>query len=646
MTVEHQADLRRFVDGMPAPVAMLDAQGRLVACSSRWASTFEIPDEPDTAPHFFNLFVEGEPWASALEGGVHDQAEAAGEEALLARHGGPHVNVAWEMRPWRAGGSGETQSHGVLLYVTDATPRATSLYDTLADTVEAGVLLMDRSGVFQSCNGRAAEILGRAPHDVIGSAFSDKSWKGLREDGTPLPNESFPFWVARYTGEPVRGEVMGIYPAEGPPRWVRVSAQPLYHEGTDEPYAVLTVFVDITQQRLSEEALRTSKGLLASVLASSLDGIMVFSSVRDDAGDIVDFEWLLVNPQAEKLVNRSAEELTGKRLLEEMPGNAATGLFDDYVEVVETGEPLQREIYYEHEGISAWFQVIAVKLNDGFAVTFRDITERKEATQAMRTANRELEARNQALREFAYIASHDLQEPLRKITAFADLMREDYGEAVDETGDYYLERMQDAARRMSTLISDLLDYSRVTTRSKPFEETDLNDLIDEVRADLDLRIRDVKGRIEVGDLPTLVADPTQIRQLLQNLIGNALKFHKPDEPPVVRVSGDVIVEAGSEADQHGRCRLKIEDNGIGMEEKYLERIFSPFKRLHGRSQFEGTGMGLAICRRIVERHGGDISVSSTPGEGTCFTIELPLEQPDTDDRRVDLVFTDTPSADE
>jgi signal transduction histidine kinase len=156
----------------------------------------------------------------------------------------------------------------------------------------------------------------------------------------------------------------------------------------------------------------------------------------------------------------------------------------------------------------------------------------------------------------------------------------------------------------------------------------------------------VDGTIEVEDLPSLIADPTQIRQLLQNLIGNALKFHRPDVPPVVRVSGEVIAEVGSESDQHGRCRLKIEDNGIGMEEKYLDRIFSPFKRLHGRSQFEGTGMGLAICRRIVERHGGDISVASTPGEGTCFTIELPLEQPDTDDRNVDLVFTETPSTDE
>jgi len=368
--------------------------------------------------------------------------------------------------------------------------------------------------------------------------------------------------------------------------------------------------------------------MLSSVLISSLDGIMVFTSVRDETNEIVDFEWVLVNPRAEELVDRSADELIGKRLLEEMPGNREEGLFDEYVRVVETGEPLEREIFYDHENLSAWYQVMAVKLNDGVAITFRDITERKEATQAMASTNAELEQRNQTLREFAYIASHDLQEPLRKISAFADLMREDYSEAVDETGEYYLERMQDAAKRMSTLISDLLAYSRITTQTQPFEEIDLNEILDDVRSDLDLRIQDVGGRVEADDLPTIEADPTQMRQLLQNLISNGLKFHREAISPVIRITSTVERAESplGEPESPLVCRLVVEDNGIGIEEKYTDRIFTPFKRLHSRSQYPGTGMGLAICQRIVQRHGGNISVASTPGEGTTFTVTLPVTQ--------------------
>lgn len=504
--------------------------------------------------------------------------------------------------------------------------RVADCFRALADTVDEGVLLMDRSGVFRFCNARAEQILRRPADTIVGSSFGSEQWRGLHEDGTPLANESFPFWVARYTGEPVCDRVMGIYPPGGPPRWIRVNAQPLFRDSDDEPYAVLATFVDITDRKLSEEAPRAPKDVLASVLASSLDGIMVLAAVRDEHDEIVDFEWLLANPKAEALVGQSADKLIGKRLLDEMPGSREEGLFEAYAEVVETGEPFERELFYDHEDLSAWLQVIAVKLDDGVAVTFHDITERKEATQAMAATNAKLEQRNQTLREFAYIASHDLQEPLRKISAFADLMYEDYNEVVDEEGVYYLKRMQDAANRMSTLINDLLAYSRVTTQTRPFEPVDLNDILDEVRSDLAIRIREVDGRVEADDLPAIEADPTQMRQLLQNLIGNGLKFHRDDVPPVVYITSTVDRAEASEPEAPLVCCLRVQDNGIGIEEKYADRIFTPFKRLHSRSRYQGTGMGLAICQRIVQRHGGRIMVTSTPGEGTTFTVRLPVKQ--------------------
>jgi light-regulated signal transduction histidine kinase (bacteriophytochrome) len=314
-----------------------------------------------------------------------------------------------------------------------------------------------------------------------------------------------------------------------------------------------------------------------------------------------------------------------------MPEQEEKGLFEAYCEVVETGEPFEGEVQYEVEGESVWFQVMAVSVDDGVAVTFRDISDRKEAAQAMAAANAKLERRNRALRDFAYIASHDLQEPLRKIRAFSNLVLEDYAEALDETGADYLDRMQDAAERMSQLINDLLVYSRITTQAQPFETVDLTTVAENVRSDLDLQIADVDGTVEIGDLPTVEADPTQIRQLLQNLIGNGLKFHRPDVPPHVQVEA-VVEPASEELKQSGRlaascvemCRLTVSDNGIGFEESHADRIFSPFKRLHGRDEYEGTGMGLAICRRIAERHGGDITADSAPGNGTTFTVLLPV----------------------
>lgn len=506
-----------------------------------------------------------------------------------------------------------------------------------------------------------------------------------------------------------------------------------------------------------------SHKMLTSVLKSSLDGIMAFSAVRDDDGRIVDFEWRMANPVAAEAVGQEEEALVGQRLLTAFPDLRDTDLFDAAVRVVETGEPLRRELHRERrkregEKFRGWFRVSAVRLGDGLSVTFHDVTERKEAVEALRESeerfrmmaenisdlvclhepdgtctfaspsarrilgyapdellgchpaelthpddqarvrttiertregehgviervrlrhrsgsylhaeavcrpirnddgrvtrlltstrdvservqaekdlertNTELRLRNRELQDFAHIASHDLQEPLRKVRAFAGLMREDYAEEVDETGRYYLERMQDGAERMARLVSDLLSLSRVTTQGDPFEPVDLSEIAAVVRTDLELRIAETGGRVEIGDLPRLEADHTQMRQLLQNLIGNALKFHREGVPPVVQVRG--ARKAASEHDGGNLppgtsevCRLVVEDNGIGLEKKFMDRIFTPLQRLHGHSEYDGTGIGLAVCRRIAERHNGTIHVESTPGEGSCFTVLLPARQP-------------------
>ncbi len=243
------------------------------------------------------------------------------------------------------------------------------------------------------------------------------------------------------------------------------------------------------------------------------------------------------------------------------------------------------------------------------------------ANANLRQSTLELERSNRELQDFAFVASHDLQEPLRKIQAFGDRLRRKHGEALGPEGLDYLERMQRAAQRMHVLINDLLTFSRVTSRGQPFVPTDLGQIAREVLSDLEVRVEQTGGRVEIGDLPTLDADPLQMRQLLQNLIGNALKFHRDGEPPVVTVTGSLLADGGPPW-----ARIVVADNGIGFDMKYLDRIFTPFQRLHGRAEYEGTGMGLAVCRRIVERHGGALTAESAPGQGARFLITLPVRQ--------------------
>ena len=258
------------------------------------------------------------------------------------------------------------------------------------------------------------------------------------------------------------------------------------------------------------------------------------------------------------------------------------------------------------------------------------VKDRSRAKKMLAQQAAELARSNAELEQFAYVASHDLQEPLRKVQSFGDMLATACDKALGEEGRDYLQRMQMAAQRMQLLINDLLTFARVTMRANPFVAVDLAQVAREVVLDLETRIRDTKGGVDIGDLPLLDADPMQMRQLLQNLIGNALKYHRPNDPPLVQVRSRVLKDGtgtpGKEALLGPLCELTVQDNGIGFEEKYLDRIFAPFQRLHGRSEYEGTGMGLAICRKIVERHGGTITARSAPGQGATFIVLLLIRQ--------------------
>lgn len=233
---------------------------------------------------------------------------------------------------------------------------------------------------------------------------------------------------------------------------------------------------------------------------------------------------------------------------------------------------------------------------------------------------------NDALTQFAFVASHDLKEPLRKIKTFSNFLLDEYSNVLPEEGKDYINRMHNAVDRMDALIEGLLHYSRITRTVEPPVQINLSALIKDIISDLSLRIEETQGQVIIIEpLPIINADLTQIRQLVQNLIGNSLKFHQKGKPPIVTIAAK-IVDTTIDGQTCAQCELLVSDNGIGFDEKYSKKVFGIFQRLHGHSEYEGYGIGLAVCKRIVERHKGDISIKSTPNVGTTFTITLPIIQ--------------------
>jgi PAS domain S-box-containing protein len=381
-----------------------------------------------------------------------------------------------------------------------------------------------------------------------------------------------------------------------------------------------------------------SENKLRSLLENSSD----ITTVVDEKGY---FEY--ISPAMEKFVGYSNQELERTSMYKLVHPDDKLKLNQIYLANVENyGKNISLEYRIKHadgtwhdiDGIGQVFFNKETKTNN-VLINARDATNRKASELRLEEYTKKLQSSNRELQDFAFVASHDLQEPLRKVQAFGDRLADKYGDKLGETGLDYLARMQSASSRMQTLINDLLTFSRVTTQAKPFVEYSLNKIIAEVISDLEVKIENTKAEVNLQDLPSFEMDKTQMRQLFQNLIGNGLKFSKPDVPPVIKIWSEVNeqkdsnisgafrfdLDAMSELPQ-GFCRICVEDNGIGFDERYLDRIFTVFQRLHGRTEYEGSGVGLAVCRKIVERHNGHITATSKLGSGAKFIITLPLNQ--------------------
>lgn len=405
-----------------------------------------------------------------------------------------------------------------------------------------------------------------------------------------------------------------IVSAKGRLRWVRAIGQAVRDEhGTIT--ALQGAFQDITESKAASEQIRKLAERQTIIFESITDAFFTLDP---------NWQFTFVNARCEQLLERSREELLGKNFWQAFPEAVGTAFEEHYRQALATGETASFEAYFAP--LDLWSEVKAYPSEEGLAVYFRSINERKRAEQERDATMAELKRSNRELQDFAFVASHDLQEPLRKIQTFSDrLLRnaENFGEREQD----YLTRMQSAANRMQTLIMDLLTYSRVSTRTQPFQGCDLNRIIGEVMQDLETAIGEADAQIDVSKLPTLNGDPSQLRQVIQNLLSNALKFRRAGVSPHIRIY--------AEENEEGGWTLVVKDNGAGFDPRYADRMFQPFQRLHSRKEYAGTGIGLAIVRKIVERHQGKITAEAKPGEGATFRINFmtPIESKAKSDRR-------------
>ena len=356
------------------------------------------------------------------------------------------------------------------------------------------------------------------------------------------------------------------------------------------------------------EALQSLQRRYEMILNSAGEGI---------CGLDLDGKATFVNPTVAKLTGWPVEELVGKREKEIFVSD----------EENRDGLSADERVLHRKDGSRFPVEFIKTPINEngrtvGSVVVFKDITERKQVQDSLARKAAELARSNSELEQFAFVASHDLQEPLRKIQAFGDRLkvRCQSNESADIQD--YLQRMQSAAARMRNLINDLLAFSRVIRSSEPFIPLDLNQITKEVLGDLEVRIEKSGAKVELEQLPTIEADPMQMRQLMLNLLSNALKFQPPGASPLIKITATTLTPLAREP----LCELRVQDNGIGFDEKYMDKIFAVFQRLHGRTEYEGTGVGLAVCRRIVDRHHGTITARSEPGKGATFIVTLPMKQ--------------------
>lgn len=373
------------------------------------------------------------------------------------------------------------------------------------------------------------------------------------------------------------------------------------------------------RQRTKE--LELSRSFLNSILNSTYYGIASYEPMRDSSGAIADFRITYSNPEVPSNFGLTVADVSGKTCREIYPGIFDNGVFEKMVACMKSGKPDTYEIDVPLSDRTIWLSAAIEKVNDSVTVTSKNITKEKEAALHLEQMNELLNNKNKELASFTYIASHDLQEPLRKIQMFASRILENDKNTFTETSLAHFHSIGATANRMQHLIDAVLSYSSMDSEKVKMEKTDLNKLLKDVLALMDNTLDEKSVTVERNELPTLRVMPIQFQQLFLNILNNAVKYSKPDVKPVIKVRAEKEV-----SEKQKFWKISISDNGIGFESQYSEKIFEVFQRLHGKKEYVGTGVGLAICQKIVKNHNGYITADGEPGVGATFNIYLPTKE--------------------
>ena len=391
----------------------------------------------------------------------------------------------------------------------------------------------------------------------------------------------------------------------------------VYRDENGDVVGIFAAARDITQRKQAEEALRQSEQRFSSMVEAVRDYAIIFLELDGRVAS-----W---NKGAERIKGYRAEEIVGQHFSRFYPPADIANRKPELELQVATSEGRfeDEDWRVRKDGSRFWANVVVTALRDGsgkvngFVKITRDLTARKEAENELKRYAEDLSRSNQELEHFAYVASHDLQEPLRTVSSFSQLLARRYKGKLDAEADEFITFIVDGATRMQTLINDLLAFSRIGMRGNPFAPVDCGEIFNDAKENLEVAIAE-NGAVFTNDpLPALVADQTQLTQLFQNLLSNAIKFRRPEEAPRIHVSA---------VWHDGAWQFSVRDNGIGIAPQYFDRIFVIFQRLHGREEYPGTGIGLAICKKIVERHGGRMWVESEPGTGSTFYFTIADER--------------------
>jgi len=512
-----------------------------------------------------------------------------------------------------------TLEHNSEVQATKDRDLLSSIFNASINGLYAAEAVRDNEGAivdfqFLKCNRKVLQILGKKEEEVIGKSY-------LSHLPTSKENGMFAMKCRVIeTGQPVEREF--YYKGEGVDGWFQVSIAPLGKNG------VVETFTDITESKRDKEQLLLSAEQFRTVVNSSKAGMFTLVAVKNESGEVVDFRFRIVNQAVASYIGQTAEVLTGSLASVYFPAYTTNGLFNLYKDNYLNGTPYNFDFHYE-DGYDVFFNIDVVKMGDEVLVTFTDHTSLKRLQREQEKTLAELQRSNESLEEFTSAASHDLKEPIRKVHFFTGRLKEKLNGRLSDEEQKFLEKVETATARMRLLVDDLLEYSHIGHGNQVIEDIDLNEKLQLIQSDLELLIIEKGATIDVGELPVVRGYRRQLQQLFHNLISNALKYNKPGVSPIVRISSRTVngKELGDSIQPDDLQKLfhliEVSDNGIGFEQQYAEKIFNIFTRLHGNAEYSGTGVGLAIVKKVVEKHGGYITAESEPGNGATFKVWLP-----------------------